>query len=303
MNCLNNDKNMAVLINKETKIIVQGITGNMGKTHTGHMLKYGTKIVAGVTPGKGGQEVHGVKVYDTVQEAKNKTGATVSCIFVPAYFVLDAVYEAFDAKMDLVVIITEGIPPHDEVKIIRRANELKIKVIGPNCPGIITPGECLIGIHPGIIYKPGKVGMISRSGTLTYEVALALSNAGIGQSTCIGIGGDPVIGLGFKECLKLLNDDPKTEAIVLMGEIGGTAEEAAAELIKKEIKKPVVAYIAGRTAPPGKRMGHAGAIISGGKGTADSKVKAFKDANVEVADVPSQVVDLVKKVLKAPVRV
>ena len=294
---------MTILINKETKIIIQGITGNMGKTHTGLMLKYGTKIVAGVTPGKGGQEVNGVKVYDTVQEAKDKTGATVSCIFVPGFFALDAAYEAFDAGMELVVIITEGIPPHDEVKIIRKATELKIKVIGPNCPGIITPGECLIGIHPGIIYKSGKVGMISRSGTLTYEVALALTNANIGQSTCIGIGGDPVIGLGFNECLKLFNNDKDTEAIVLIGEIGGTAEEEAAELIKKEIKKPVVAYIAGRTAPPGKRMGHAGAIISGGKGTADSKVKAFKDANVQVADIPSQVVELVKKVLKEPLKV
>ncbi|OGI10608.1 MAG: succinate--CoA ligase subunit alpha [Candidatus Melainabacteria bacterium RIFCSPLOWO2_02_FULL_35_15] len=294
---------MAVLVNKETKIIIQGITGNMGKTHTGHMLKYGTKITAGVTPGKGGQEVHGVKVYDTVKEAKDKTGATASCIFVPGYFVLDAVYEAFDAGMELVVIITEGIPPHDEVKIIRRANELKIKVIGPNCPGIITPGECLIGIHPGIIYKPGKIGMLSRSGTLTYEVALALTNANIGQSTCIGIGGDPVIGLGFNECLKLFNDDKNTEAIVLIGEIGGTAEEETAELIKKEIKKPVVAYIAGRTAPSGKRMGHAGAIISGGKGTAESKVKAFRDANVQVADIPSQIVDLIKKIIKEPMKV
>lgn len=294
---------MAVLVNKETKIIVQGITGNMGKTHTGHMLKYGTKIVAGVTPGKSGQEIHGVKVYDTVLEAKEKTGATVSCIFVPAYSVLDAAYEAFDAGMELVIIITEGIPPHDEVKIIRKAEELKIKVIGPNCPGIITPGECLIGIHPGIIYKQGKVGMISRSGTLTYEIALALTNANIGQSTCIGIGGDPVIGLGFIECLKLFNDDKDTETIILIGEIGGTAEEEAAEFIKKEIKKPVVEYIAGRTAPPGKRMGHAGAIISGGKGTADSKVKAFKDAKVEVADIPSQVVELIKKVIKEPVKV
>src|SRR3989338_6824546 len=294
---------MEGLINKKTKKIIQGITGYMGKTHTAHMLKYGTKIVAGVTPGKKGQEVSKVMVYDTVSEAKEKTGATVSCIFVPAYSVLDAAYEAFDAGMDLVVIITEGIPPHDEVKIISRANEMGVKVIGPNCPGIITPGECLIGIHPGIIYKPVKVGMISRSGTLTYEVALALSNAGIGQSTCIGIGGDPVIGLGFKECLKLFNDDPKTEAIVLMGEIGGTAEEEAAELIKKEIKKPVVAYIAGRTTPPGKRMGHAGAIISGGQGTADSKVKAFKDAKVEVADIPSQVVDIVQKVIKIPAKV
>ena len=294
---------MSVLINKETKIIVQGITGNMGKTHTGHMIKYGTKIVAGVTPGKGGQEVHGIKVFDTVSEAKEKTGATVSCIFVPAYFALDAAYEAFDSKIELVVIITEGIPPHDEVKIIREAEKHKVKVIGPNCPGIITPGECLIGIHPGIIYKGGKVGMISRSGTLTYEVGLALTNANIGQSTCIGIGGDPVIGLGFIDCLKLFNNDKDTEAIVLIGEIGGTAEEEASEYIKKEIKKPVVAYIAGRTAPPGKRMGHAGAIISGNKGTAESKVKAFKDAGVQVADVPSQVVDLIKKNIKEPVKV
>jgi len=294
---------MSVLVGKETKIIIQGITGSMGKTHTALMLKYGTKIVAGVTPGKKGQEVSGVKVYDTVSEAKEKTGATVSCIFVPAYAVLDAAYEAFDAGIELVIIITEGIPPHDEVRIIKKASELGVKVIGPNCPGIITPSECLIGIHPGIIYKPGKVGMISRSGTLTYEVALALTNAGIGQSTCIGIGGDPVIGLGFKECLKLFNEDKNTEAIVLMGEIGGTAEEEAAELIKKEIKKPVVAYIAGRTAPPGKRMGHAGAIISGGKGTAESKVKAFNDANVQVADIPSQVVDLIKKVIKEPAKV
>ncbi len=294
---------MSVLINKETKIIIQGITGNMGKTHTGHMLKYGTKIIGGVTPGKGGQEIHGVKVYDTVLEAKEKTGATVSCIFVPAYFALDAALEAFDSGMELVVIITEGIPPHDEVKIIREATNKNIKVIGPNCPGIITPGECLIGIHPGIIYKPGKVGMISRSGTLTYEVGLALTNANIGQSTCIGIGGDPVIGLGFIDCLKLFNNDPNTEAIVLMGEIGGVAEEEAAAFIKKEVKKPVIAYIAGRTAPPGKRMGHAGAIISGGKGTADSKVKAFKDANVQVADIPSQVVDLIKQVIKTPATV
>lgn len=294
---------MPVLINKETKVIVQGITGNMGKTHTSHMLSYGTKIVAGVTPGKGGEEVLGIKVYDTVDEAKEKTGAKTSCIFVPAYFALDAAYEAFDAGLELVVIITEGIPPNDEVKIIRRANEKGVKVIGPNCPGIITPGECLIGIHPGIIYTPGKVGMISRSGTLTYEIALALTNAKIGESTCIGIGGDPVIGLGFTECLKLFNEDKNTDVIVLIGEIGGSAEEDAAEFIKNEIKKPVVAYIAGRTAPPGKRMGHAGAIISGGKGTADSKVKAFKDAGVQVAELPSQVVDLVKKVIKSPAKV
>jgi len=294
---------MAVLINKDTKVVVQGITGSMGKTHTKLMLDYGTKVVAGVTPGKGGQEVHGVKVYNTVLEAKEKAGATVSCIFVPGSLTLDAAYEAFDAGMELVIIITEGVPPHDEVKIIREAKNRGIKVVGPNCPGVISPGKCQIGIHPGIIYKEGKVGMVSRSGTLTYEVALALSNAGIGQSTCIGIGGDPVIGLGFIDCLKLFNEDKDTDVIVLMGEIGGTAEEEAAEYIKKNVKKPVVAYIAGRTAPEGKRMGHAGAIISGNKGTAESKLKAFKDANVEVADLPSQVVDLVKKVVKQPAKV
>lgn len=291
---------MAILVNKNTKVIIQGITGNMGKAHTALMLKYGTKVVAGVTPGKSGQEVHGIKVFDTVIKAKEKTGANVSCIFVPAYYAMDASFEAFDAGMELVIIITEGIPPHDEVKIIKEADKRKIKVIGPNCPGIITPGECLIGIHPGIIYKGGKVGIISRSGTLTYEVAQALTNSNIGQSTCIGIGGDPVIGIGFIECLKLFNSDKDTEAIVLIGEIGGTAEEEAAEFIKKEIKKPVVAYIAGRTAPSGKRMGHAGAIISRNKGTANSKVKAFKDANVYVADIPSQIADLVRQVLKEP---
>lgn len=294
---------MSILVNKETKVIIQGITGNMGKTHTAHMLKYGTKVVAGVTPGKKGQEVSTIKVYDTIEEAKAKTGATVSCIFVPAYFALDAAYEAFDAEMELVVIITEGIPPHDEVKIIREADTKGVKVIGPNCPGIITPGECLIGIHPGNIYKKGRVGIISRSGTLTYEIALALTNANIGQSTCLGIGGDPVIGLGFIECLQLFNRDKDTEVIVLIGEIGGTAEEEASEFIKKEVKKPVVAYIAGRTAPPGKRMGHAGAIISGNKGTAVSKIKAFLDANVKVAETPSQVVELVKSVTKATLRV
>lgn len=294
---------MAILVNKETKVIVQGITGSMGRTHTAHMLRYGTKIACGVTPGKAGEIVHSVRVYDTIAEAKDKTGANASCIFVPAYMALDAAYEAFDAKLELVVIITEGIPPLDEVKIIKQAEELNIKVIGPNCPGIITPSECLIGIHPGNIYKPGKVGIISRSGTLTYEIALNLTNANIGQSTCVGIGGDPVIGLGFIDCLRLFQNDKDTEAIVLIGEIGGTLEEEAALFIKKEIKKPVVAYIAGRTAPPGKRMGHAGAIISGGKGTAESKVKAFKDAGVHVAEVPSQTVDLVKQFIKTPAKV
>lgn len=294
---------MAILVNKETKVIVQGITGNMGKTHTAHMLKYGTKIVAGVTPGKKGQEVCNVQVYDSVQEAKEKTGANASCIFVPAYFALDAAYEAFDSGIELVVIITEGIPPHDEVKIIRQANLLGIKVIGPNCPGIITPQECLIGIHPGIIYKPGQVGIISRSGTLTYEIALALTNANIGQSTCIGIGGDPVTGLGFIDCLKMFEKDKDTNAIVLIGEIGGTSEEEAAEFIKKEIKKPVIAYIAGQAAPPGKRMGHAGAIISGNKGTAASKVKALINANVKVADTPDNVAELIKKEIQIPAKV
>ncbi len=294
---------MSILLNKNSKVVVQGATGGMGSTHTKLMLDYGTKVVAGVTPGKGGTDVHGVPIYDTVSEAVAKTSAEVSVIFVPALLCKDAAYEAIDAGIKLLIVITEGIPPLDEVKIQDRARERGVLVVGPNCPGVITPGECLVGIHPGSVYKPGRIGMVSRSGTLTYEVALSLTNAGLGQSTCVGIGGDPVPGLGFVEVLRMFQNDPDTDVICLMGEIGGTAEENAAELIASgEITKPVVAYIAGRTAPEGKRMGHAGAIISGDKGTAESKEKAFAKAGVPVAKLLSEMVDLVKQKLPAGVK-
>ncbi|MDX1917677.1 MAG: succinate--CoA ligase subunit alpha [Candidatus Caenarcaniphilales bacterium] len=287
---------MSVLVDKNSKVIVQGATGGMGSTHLKLMLDYGTKVVAGVTPGKGGQEIHGVPVYNTIAEAVALTGADIVVSFVPALLSKDAAYESIEAGIKLLVIITEGIPPLDEVKLQRKAREAGVIVVGPNCPGVITPGQCLVGIHPGSAYKPGKVGIISRSGTLTYEVALGLSNEGIGQSTSIGIGGDPVNGVGFSECLKLFQDDPDTDIICLIGEIGGTAEETAAELIESgAITKPVVAYIAGRTAPEGKRMGHAGAIISGDKGTAESKEKAFQKAGVPVAKLPAEMVAMVKE--------
>lgn len=293
---------MSILLNKNSKIVVQGATGGMGSTHTKLMLNYGTKVVAGVTPGKGGTEIHGIPVYNTVAEAVDKAGADVSVIFVPPLLAKDAAYEAIESGVRLVIVITEGIPPLDEVKIQDRARARGVLVVGPNCPGVITPGECLVGIHPGSIYKAGRVGMVSRSGTLTYEVALSLTNAGLGQSTCVGIGGDPVPGLGFVEVLKMFEEDKDTDIICLMGEIGGTAEENAAELIASgAITKPVVAYIAGRTAPEGKRMGHAGAIISGDKGTVQSKEKAFAKAGVPVAKLPSEMVELVKAKMKVSV--
>jgi succinyl-CoA synthetase alpha subunit len=278
-----------ILVNKSTKVIVQGATGKMGGTHTKRMLEYGTKLVAGVTPGRAGETAHGLPVYDTVREAVKETGADVSVIFVPPYLALDAGCEALDAGLKLIVVITEGIPPQDTVKLVNYVNQKGAQLIGPNCPGIITPGECLIGILPGSIFKPGKVGMISKSGTLTYEIALALSDAGLGQSTCVGVGGDPIKGLDYQTLLTAFEKDPGTEAIVLIGEIGGNAEEEAAEFIKKNIKKPVVGFIAGQTAPPGKRMGHAGAIVSGGKGTAQSKIEALNEAGVHVASTPSEV--------------
>ncbi|HEY9885646.1 MAG TPA: succinate--CoA ligase subunit alpha [Vampirovibrionales bacterium] len=290
---------MSILLNKDSKIVVQGITGGMGSTHAKLMIDYGTKVVAGVTPGKGGTEIHGTPVFNTVAEAVDKTGADVSVVFVPALLCKDAAYEAIEAGVRLLVIITEGIPPLDEVKIQERARERGVLVVGPNCPGVITPGESLVGIHPGSVYKAGRIGMVSRSGTLTYEVALSLTNAGLGQSTCVGIGGDPVPGMGFSEVLRMFEADPDTDVICLMGEIGGTAEENAAELIATgEITKPVVAYVAGRTAPEGKRMGHAGAIISGDKGTVASKEAAFAKANVPVAKLPSEMIELVKARLK-----
>ncbi len=284
-----------ILVNKDTKILVQGATGKMGASHTKRMLAYGSKLVAGVTPGKGGDTVHGLPVFDTVNEAVEKTGATCSVIFVPPYLALDAGCEAIDAGLDLVVLITEGIPPQDTAKLVAQAKAKGVKLVGPNCPGVITPSETLIGILPGVIFKSGPVGMISRSGTLTYEIALVLSDAGHGQSTCVGVGGDPIKGMGYPELLRAFNDDPATEVIVLIGEIGGTAEEEAAAFIKEHVKKPVVAYIAGQTAPPGKRMGHAGAIISGGKGTAETKMKALTDAGASVATTPNEVVEMVSK--------
>ncbi len=293
---------MAILVNDKTKVLVQGATGSMGATHTKLMREYGTQVVAGVTPGKGGTDLDGLPVYDSVQEAVAKTGANASVIFVPPYFAKDAAFEAFEAGLKLVVIITEGIPPLDEIKIQDRARAHGVLVVGPNCPGVITPGQALLGIHPGSVYKPGNVGIVSRSGTLTYEIALGLTEAGIGQSTSVGIGGDPVPGLSFCEVLELFQEDPKTEIICLIGEIGGTAEEKAAELIASgKITKPVIAYIAGRTAPEGKRMGHAGAIIAGGKGTAQSKQEAFNQAKVPVAELPSEMIAMVKAKLGAKV--
>jgi len=291
-----------ILVNKETKVLVQGATGKMGSAHTKRMMEYGTKIVGGVTPGKGGTDIHGVPVFDTVHEAVAKTGATCSCIFVPPYLALDATCEALDAGINLVVLITEGIPPQDTAELVAQVKAKGARLVGPNCPGVITPGETLIGILPGSIFKKGPVGMVSKSGTLTYEIALALSDAGQGQSTCVGVGGDPIKGLDYPELLELFDKDPGTEVIVLIGEIGGTAEEEAAEYIKKNIKKPVVAYIAGQTAPPGKRMGHAGAIISGNKGTAQSKMDAFKAAGVKVALTPNEVAKCVAEARKAPAR-
>ncbi|HEY9871627.1 MAG TPA: succinate--CoA ligase subunit alpha [Candidatus Obscuribacterales bacterium] len=291
-----------ILVNKDTKVIVQGATGKMGSNHTRRMLEYGTKVVAGVTPGKGGEKVQGVPVFNTAREAVDATGATCSCIFVPPYLALDAGLEALAAGVSLIVLITEGIPPQDTAKLVAQVRKAGAQLVGPNCPGVITPGECLVGILPGVIFKPGPVGMISRSGTLTYEIALVLSEAGHGQSTCVGVGGDPIKGMGYPELLSAFEQDPATEVIVLIGEIGGTAEEEAAAYIKQNVRKPVVAYIAGQTAPPGKRMGHAGAIISGGKGTAESKIKALSEVGVEVASTPSEVVEKVAKARTQAVR-
>lgn len=291
---------MAVLLDENARVIVQGITGREGSFHTRLMLEYGTKIVAGVTPGKGGTTVHGVPVYDTMAEAvAEHPEANTSIIFVPARFAPDAVYEAVDAGMKLVVVITEHIPVHETLKFVNYARQKGTTVIGPNCPGIISPGKAKVGIMPGHVFKPGSIGIVSRSGTLTYEIGYALSKRGYGQSTVIGIGGDPVIGLSFTEALRLFQEDPETEAVVLVGEIGGDMEERAAEMIKKgEFTKPVVAFIAGRTAPPGKRMGHAGAIIMMGTGTYEGKVKALTEAGVKVAKTPFEIPSLVEEALK-----
>ena len=277
---------MSILINKNTKVIVQGITGRDGAFHTSKMLEYGTQVVGGVSPGKGGTEVHGVPVFDTVEDAVKSTGADVSIIFVPAPFAGDAIMEASYGGVDLVVCITEGVPVQDMIKVTPVLKQNGTKMIGANCPGLITPGESLIGILPGMIFAPGNIGLISRSGTLTYEVVNMLTESGLGQTTCVGIGGDSVSGLYFIDLLEMFESDPNTEAVVLIGEIGGDAEEQAAKFIKEKMTKPVVAFIAGQSAPPGKRMGHAGAIISSGSGTAEEKVKAFNAVGVPVAKEP-----------------
>jgi succinyl-CoA synthetase alpha subunit len=278
---------MSVFINKDTKVIVQGITGSTALFHTKQMLEYGTNIVGGVTPGKGGTEASGVPVFNTVQEAVQSTGANASVIYVPAPFAADAIMEGVDAKLDLVICITEHIPVLDMVKVKRYMEGKNTRLVGPNCPGVITPEECKIGIMPGYIHKKGHVGVVSRSGTLTYEAVHQLSQAGIGQSTAVGIGGDPVNGTNFIDVLKAFNEDEDTYAVIMIGEIGGTAEEEAAEWVKANMTKPVVGFIGGQTAPPGKRMGHAGAIISGGKGTAEEKIKTMNECGIKVAETPS----------------
>ena len=289
---------MSVFINQDTKVIVQGITGSTALFHTVQMLEYGTKIVGGTSPGKGGQEVEGVPVFNTVKEAVDATGAGVSVIYVPAPFAADAIIEAVDAELDLAICITEHIPILDMVKVKRYMEGKKTRLIGPNCPGVISADECKIGIMPGYIHKKGHVGVVSRSGTLTYEAVHQLTQAGIGQTTAVGIGGDPVNGTNFIDVLQAFNEDPETEAVIMIGEIGGTAEEEAAEWVKANMTKPVVGFIGGRTAPPGKRMGHAGAIISGGKGTADEKIRIMNECGIKVADTPSVMGETLISVLK-----
>ncbi|MBE2281319.1 MAG: succinate--CoA ligase subunit alpha [Ignavibacteriaceae bacterium] len=289
---------MSILVDKKTRLVVQGITGSEGSFHTKQMIEYGTKVVAGVTPGKGGTEFEGVPVYNTVKEAVLHQKANTSVIFVPAGFAADAVLEAVDAGIKVVICITEGIPANDMIAVYQKVKSEDVVLIGPNCPGVISPGKGKIGIMPGFIHKAGRVGVVSRSGTLTYEAVKQLSDLKIGQSTCVGIGGDPIIGSRFIDIIKLFNEDPDTDGIVMIGEIGGSAEEEAAEFIKKYVKKPVVGFIAGQTAPPGRRMGHAGAIISGGKGTASEKMAAMKKAGIKVVSSPAEIGSTMQKALE-----
>jgi succinyl-CoA synthetase alpha subunit len=292
---------MSVLVDKKTRVVVQGLTGREGSFHSQQMIDYGTRIVAGVTPGKGGTKHLGVPIFDTVAEAGRETGATASIAFVPPAFAADAILEAIDAGLPLAICIAEGIPVLDMVRVAAALKNSTTRLIGPNCPGIISPGQCKLGIMPGSIHKRGNVGVVSRSGTLTYEAVGQLTGLGIGQSTCIGIGGDPIIGTSFLDAIRMFNDDPETQAIVMIGEIGGNAEEVAADFIKKHVKKPVVGFIAGQTAPPGRRMGHAGAIISGGKGTAKEKYAALRAAGIHTVQSPAEIGETMARALaKSP---
>ena len=280
---------MSILINSNSKVLVQGFTGSEGTFHAGQMIEYGTKVVGGVTPGKGGMEHLGLPVYNTVQDAVEQTGADVSVIFVPPAFAADAIMEAADAGVELIITITEGIPVRDMVYAKKYIDDRGVRMIGPNCPGVITPGECKVGIMPAFIHRPGTIGILSRSGTLTYEAVDQVTKQGLGQSTCVGIGGDPIIGSTHLDIVKLFNEDPATEGIIMIGEIGGSNEEIAAEWIKENAKKPVVGFIAGQTAPPGRRMGHAGAIISGGKGTAKEKMRVMEECGIHVVETPAEI--------------
>jgi succinyl-CoA synthetase alpha subunit len=290
---------MSILVSRNSRVICQGITGKAGLFHSQKCREYGTQMVGGVTPGKGGTEIDGFPVFDTVEEAVRKSGANATMIFVPPPFAADAILEAEAAGIEVIIAITEGTPVLDMVRVQKRMQHSKSRLVGPNCPGVITPGECKIGIMPGYIHKPGNVGLMSRSGTLTYEAVWQLSNLDLGQSTCVGLGGDPIVGTSFIDCLRMFEADPKTEAILMMGEIGGNAEEKAAAFVAAHVTKPVAAFIAGRTAPPGKRMGHAGAIISGGSGTAQDKVAALERAGVVVAESPADMGTAMQRAIAA----
>ncbi len=289
---------MSILVNQQTRVICQGITGKAGAFHTKGCLEYGTQMVGGVTPGKSGEKVEGLPVFDTVEQAVRETGANASMIFVPAAFTADAILEALDAGIEVIAAITEGVPVVDMVYVYEKVRQSNATLIGPNCPGVITPGECKIGIMPGYIHQPGCVGVMSRSGTLTYEAVWQTTNMKLGQSTCVGLGGDPIVGTSFIDLLARFEQDDQTKAILMIGEIGGTAEEEAAEYVRQHVSKPVAAFIAGRTAPPGKRMGHAGAIISGGKGTAEEKIAALEAAGIEVAQSPADMGTAVQRAME-----